>query len=113
MPTRKVVLVGFPQLQSLDVIGPAEVFSMASRRVGGGAYSIELAANSAEPIEMSNGLRLLPRPLRSVRGPIDTLVAAGGAGVEDALADEALVGWLRSAAGRSRRVASVCNGAFL
>jgi transcriptional regulator GlxA family with amidase domain len=33
--------------------------------------------------------------------------------VEDALADAELMRWLRSAAGRSRRVASVCSGAFL
>ncbi|MGZ8676474.1 MAG: GlxA family transcriptional regulator, partial [Solirubrobacterales bacterium] len=47
------------------------------------------------------------------RGPIDTLVVAGGFGVHEAVGDEALVRWLRSAAGRSRRVASVCSGSFL
>jgi transcriptional regulator GlxA family with amidase domain len=113
MAARRIVIAGFPALQSLDVIGPAEVFAMASRLAGDGVYSIELVANAAEPIEMSNGLELVARPLGSARGPIDTLVAAGGAGVEDAIADETLVRWLRSAAGRSRRVASVCSGAFL
>src|SRR5581483_9886480 len=47
------------------------------------------------------------------RGPIDTLIVAGGFGVQDAVEDDLLVGWVRSAARRSRRVASVCSGAFL
>jgi transcriptional regulator GlxA family with amidase domain len=40
-------------------------------------------------------------------------VVAGGQGVSEAERDERLIGWLRRAAGRSRRVASVCTGAFL
>jgi len=51
--------------------------------------------------------------VRACRGPIDTLLVAGGAGVASAERDEALRAWLRAAAGRSRRVASVCTGAFL
>jgi transcriptional regulator GlxA family with amidase domain len=53
------------------------------------------------------------RSLASCRGPIDTLVVAGGAGVRDASGDERLSSWLRLAARRSRRVTSVCTGAFL
>ena len=37
-PSRRVVLVGFDGFQSLDLIGPNEVFSIASRLVPG-AYS--------------------------------------------------------------------------
>jgi transcriptional regulator GlxA family with amidase domain len=46
--------------------------------------------------------------------PIDTLVVAGGvAALERAVSDAPLVAWIREAAGRARRVASVCTGAFL
>ena len=48
-----------------------------------------------------------------VRGPIDTLIVAGGWGVYDAVEDAGLVRWIRSAARRSRRVTSVCSGSFL
>jgi transcriptional regulator GlxA family with amidase domain len=110
---RRVVVVAFPGVQILDVTGPAEVFSLADR-LGGPAYTIELVAAGASPIASSGGLRLLPdRQLATCRGLIDTLVVAGGAGVEAAESDERLVAWLRSAARRSRRVTSVCNGAFL
>jgi transcriptional regulator GlxA family with amidase domain len=48
-----------------------------------------------------------------VRGPIDTLVVPGGLGTREAVADARLVRWIGRAAARSRRVASVCTGAFL
>jgi transcriptional regulator GlxA family with amidase domain len=110
---RRVVVLAFPKVQALDVTGPVEVFSMASR-LGDSAYSVEVVAPDAETIETSSGLNLVPHAaLRGHRGPIDTLVVAGGAGVAEAEHDEQLIRWLARGARRSRRVASVCNGAFL
>jgi transcriptional regulator GlxA family with amidase domain len=109
----RIVAVVFPDVQSLDVTGPTEVFSIA-QRLGHVPYEIELVASSAAPVRASSGLRLLPdRALTACQGPIDTLVVAGGLGAAAARNDEALIAWLREAAGRSRRVASVCSGAFL
>jgi transcriptional regulator GlxA family with amidase domain len=44
---------------------------------------------------------------------VDTLLIAGGPGVDKAASDAALVDWTRRRARRARRVASVCTGAFL
>ena len=44
---------------------------------------------------------------------IDTLVVAGGHGVDEACHDETLVSWIAAAGARARRVASVCSGVFL
>ena len=108
-----MVLV-FPDVQVLDVTGPTEVFSLAHRAAPDGAYAIELVAAGPEPIRTSSGLQLIPdRPLDACRGAIDTLLVAGGLGVRDAARDDRVVAWLRLAARRSRRVASVCTGAFL
>jgi transcriptional regulator GlxA family with amidase domain len=63
---------------------------------------------------MSSGLRIVPDShVRAVRGPVDTLVVAGGEGVAEASADATLLRWLRRVASRVRRVASVCTGAFI
>jgi transcriptional regulator GlxA family with amidase domain len=117
---RRIVVVAFPAVQMLDVAGPSEVFSLADRAAAsagtdsGGAYEIELVAPCGAPITASSGMRLVPdRSLEACRGAIDTLVVAGGLGVRDAARDERLIAWLRLAAGRSRRVTSVCTGAFL
>jgi transcriptional regulator GlxA family with amidase domain len=113
MAGMRIVAVVFPDLQSLDVTGPTEVFSIA-QRLGHAPYEIELVASSAAPLRASSGLRLVPdRAVSACRGPIDTLLVAGGLGTAAARRDERLVAWLRDAAGRSRRVASVCTGAFL
>ena len=110
---RRVALLAFPGVQALDVVGPAEVFSMADR-LSGGAYTLELVTADGAPFATSSGLRLLPHSaLTGCRGAIDTLVVAGGAGVPAALDDERVIDWITAAARRSRRVASVCNGAFL
>ncbi len=111
--TRRVVLLAFDRFQALDLTGPAEVFSMASRLVAD-SYSIEVVAPRKDEISSSSGLRLRPdASITACRGAIDTLVVVGGEGVRAALLDDALVRWVAKAAPRCRRVASVCNGAFL
>ena len=112
---RRVVVVAFPGVQALDVVGPTEVFSHADRATDGApGYDLELVAPDAEVVITSSGLRLAPQSgLDACRGPIDTLVVAGGRGARAAGRDERLIAWLRLAARRSRRVTSVCTGAFL
>ena len=111
---RRVVIVAFPDVQSLDVTGPSEVFSQASRASADPEYAVELVAPGTDAIRASSGLQLVPdRSLDSCRGAIDTLVVAGGAGIREAVRDERLSAWLRVAARRTRRVTSVCTGAFL
>ena len=111
---RRIVIVSFPGVQTLDVVGPAEVFATADRLRGGGEYGIEVVATEPDTVVTGSGLQLVPhRALAGVRGPIDTLLVAGGLGVVDAQKDERLIRWLRSAAPRARRVASVCTGSFL
>jgi transcriptional regulator GlxA family with amidase domain len=110
---RRVVFVAFDRLQALDLVGPAEVFSLASRLFGD-AYEIEVVAPDGAELSTSSGLRMLPHgSVAGCRGPIDTLVVVGGEGVVGALGDDTLVRWIARAATRARRVASVCNGAFL
>ena len=116
MPTtpRKVVIVAYPDVQTLDVIGPAEVFSTAARLSRESGYDVELVARTRGPIRTSSGIPLLPRTVLSeVKGPIDTLVIAGGTGVYDAVHDRELVAWVKRRARSCRRVTSVCSGAFL
>jgi transcriptional regulator GlxA family with amidase domain len=110
---RRVVIVAFPRVQTLDVHGPAEVFTTASRLSGRDGYAVEVVASRAGPLPTSSVALYPDRTLDRCRGPIDTLVVAGGRGVQAAARDEKLVAWLAAAAKRSRRVTSVCTGAFL
>jgi transcriptional regulator GlxA family with amidase domain len=118
--TRHVTLVAFPGVQVLDVTGPLEVFSQATRRLSEAkkesepAYALEVVARRAGPIATSSGLRLLSdRAIGDVRGGIDTLLVAGGVGTAEAMRDELLLAWLRRMARRVRRLGAVCTGTFL
>lgn len=106
---RKVVIVGPPPVQVLDVTGPLEVFSNAP------GYKIQLANPGADSVLRTNrGVVLADAtPIAEVRGPMDTLVIAGGPGAECGSYDPNFVAWIADAAKRSRRVASICTGAFL
>jgi transcriptional regulator GlxA family with amidase domain len=117
---RRVVILAFPQVQILDVTGPSEVFCLAERARASERcdqsprYAVELVAPRAGELQSSGALRLVAdQAIESCHGPIDTLLVAGGLGVRDAIRDDDLIRWLQSAAERSRRVASVCTGAFL
>jgi transcriptional regulator GlxA family with amidase domain len=111
---KRIVIVVFPGVQALDAVGPAEVFSMAGRVLDAAAYRLELVAPVPGPIVASSGLELAPqRGIGAVRGSIDTLLVAGGKGARRASEDARLILWIQASAARARRVASVCNGAFL
>jgi transcriptional regulator GlxA family with amidase domain len=109
---RRVVVVAFPGVQTLDVTGPAEVFRAASLLRPPG-YEGTVAAPEAGPLATSTVSLVPDATLDEVTGPIDTLLIAGGTGTRRAEDDERLVEWIAGAAARSRRVASVCTGAFL
>ncbi len=111
---RKIVVLAFPQAKLLDVTGPCEVFADANRALGRSAYSVELVSNVAGPIETSSGVQLVAhRGFTGGRGPIDTLLVSGGPGIDRAMQEVALLRWLARCAARTRRLGSICTGAFL
>lgn len=119
MRKRHVVLVAFPGLQSLDVVGPAEVFAGAQQLIDTNGrqdrgYRVTVASLGGGPIRTSSGLGLTAdADLGELTGPIDTVLVAGGDGTRPRDVDPGLVDWIRHEAVRARRVGSVCTGAFL
>lgn len=116
--TRKVLILGYPGIQALDVVGPSEVFATASLKLLGDGrdedgYDVTVASLGGRPISTSSGLALASSPLPDPDEPVDTLILPGGIGVEAARASLEIIEWIRAAAPHTRRVVSVCTGAFL
>ncbi len=114
---RVIEVLTFPAVQLLDVAGPLQVFASANDLVtgsgGAAAYVLQVVAQGGAGVTASAGLGLAAAPLPSTEAALDTLMVAGGQGVQAAAADPALLDWVRARATRARRVASVCTGAFL
>jgi transcriptional regulator GlxA family with amidase domain len=111
-----VWILVFPGVQSLDLTGPLEVFSLANRlaRRERAPYAVSIIAPRAVPLATSSGLTIMPDlGLAQATGRVDTLLVAGGVGTHPSARDPALVPWIAATARRARRVASVCTGAFL
>jgi len=109
---RRVVVVAFPGVQTLDVTGPAEVFRAASL-IRPPGYDVTIAAADKKPLASSTVSLVPDATLNEITGPIDTLLVAGGIGTRRAEDDQDLIAWIAGAATHARRVTSVCTGAFL
>jgi transcriptional regulator GlxA family with amidase domain len=116
-PIRAVEVLTFPAVQLLDVTGPVQVFATANDLVAGAGgtspYRLRVVTQGDEGVTSSAGVSLAAGPLSRCNEALDTLLVAGGDGVEAAAANAALVDWVRQRATQARRVASVCTGAFL
>ncbi|WP_206612688.1 GlxA family transcriptional regulator [Paenirhodobacter populi] len=113
---RPVEILAFPDVQLLDVAGPLQVFATANDQLaqsgGAPAYAIRVVAAAAR-VRTTAGLDLAAEPFGPENAPLDTLVVAGGRGVNAAMESGELIGWIARRSGSARRIASVCSGAFL
>ncbi|MBV8930182.1 MAG: AraC family transcriptional regulator, partial [Mycobacteriaceae bacterium] len=113
--TRKVIVLAFPGIQALDVVGPFEVFTGASILLDGrhDGYDVLLVSPDGEPASTGSGLAFVAQSLPDPTGDIDTVVLPGGRGVDEVRTNAEVVDWIKAVAGNARRVVSVCTGAFL
>ncbi len=114
---RTVEFLVFANVQLLDVTGPFQVLATSNRLARDAGhppqYDLKVVASAPGPVTSSSGLALFAEPLTPPDRPLDTLIVAGGEGVQSACSDDQVVAWVRSRAQSARRCASVCTGAFL
>jgi transcriptional regulator GlxA family with amidase domain len=111
----------FDGVEVLDFAGPYEVFSRTrttpgpeSRRSDDSApFRVFTAAERAEPVTATGGLRIIPDFDFQSAPLIDMLIVPGGFGTRPLLHNPEVCSWIRSVAGSACRVASVCTGSLL
>jgi len=108
---RTIGILIFPQFQLLDAAGPITVFETAGRETAPPAYRLRVMARAAGPLASSSGVQITSEPL--TRQPLDTLLVVGGWGTREAYACPDTLAYVRAAARRARRTASVCSGAYI
>jgi putative intracellular protease/amidase len=104
----QIAVLLYEGFTGLDVVGPYEILS----RMPGA--EVVFTAVQAGPVrtDMASLALTADAPLSEVTSP-DLLVVPGGPGTEQALADTAVLDWLRAADAGTTWTTSVCSGSLL
>ncbi len=114
---RRVVLLAYEQMNLLDLAGPLQALSTASKRFSGNGpalYDTIVVSVDGGLVVTSAGLAIATVPLSTLDdAAIDTLIAPGGSKDQTFRAPPELVAWIALHGSQARRLCSVCTGAFL
>lgn len=113
---RRIVILMYPRVRELDVAGVTDVFSSANTLLPPDRrYQISFVSTGEEGhLEGMYGMGLRSGPHYStIRGGVDTVIVPGGIGSELTVPPPKLLTWLQKQAKTSRRMGSVCTGAWL
>ena len=119
---RRVVVLVVPPIEELDLVGPVQVLSTATRLMGGGGagdrrltpYDVCVASTTRDRvIAGESGLSIVAHAYyQDLEGEIDSLLVVSGVKTRNRRDDE-LSAWLQRTVPQCRRVGSVCIAAFL
>jgi transcriptional regulator GlxA family with amidase domain len=100
----------YPGVTPLDVVGPLTVL----RNLSGTAYRTVVVGAGTEQLPTDTALRLVPAAtFAEVPAPFAVIVPGGGPATVAATGDEALLGYVRSAAATAQIVGATGNGALI
>ncbi|HMR94349.1 MAG TPA: DJ-1/PfpI family protein [Microthrixaceae bacterium] len=105
----EVAFVVAPGAELVDIAGPWGVFEYTtSPTTGRSPFALSVVAETADPLKLSGGMRVVPgHTFTNCRTPDIVVVPAIGVEFSDGLLD-----WLRASHGHASVTMSVCNGAF-
>ncbi|MEW5685397.1 MAG: GlxA family transcriptional regulator [Pseudomonadota bacterium] len=107
--TRRIAVVVFPNFQLLDAAGPLSAFDIAGR-FSPGAYDVRVLAPGGGHTLSTAGAGFMAEDLSE--GPWDTVMVSGGDATQAVREFVAIMDWLKRVAGSTRRMTSVCSGAY-
>jgi transcriptional regulator GlxA family with amidase domain len=110
-PTRRVGVLVFDGMKLLDIAGPAEVFAEAN--LMGADYELTFLSADGAPVRTSIGVNLPVDGRADNHAAFDTVLVSGGEVFPRMPVDEELQAAARHLADRTRRMCSICTGAFV
>jgi transcriptional regulator GlxA family with amidase domain len=106
-------LLAYQDMQSLDLVGPLDVFGTANAHAGDKPpYALCTIGLDGSAVCAENGLTVVPTCGLDNAPPLDTLLIPGGMGSRTLGSNTRLMSWLRERALTTRRVVSVCTGIY-
>lgn len=112
---RRIAILAIPGVQMLNVTGPMDVFHEANKQnPNAPKYVVEIIGLKNEPVRALNGTRFLPdASVSDSLGQYDTVLVAGSPDIREYEENKELISWLVKMSHTTRRLGSMCSGAFL
>jgi transcriptional regulator GlxA family with amidase domain len=116
--TLHVAILAFDEVEALDLAGPYEVFTTASRmalRVDPNApppFEVSCVARNRETVRARAGMAIVPTHGFADAPPVDVQIVPGGV-VDQARQCPDTLAWIARVHPTAELTASVCTGAFL
>ena len=120
--TKHIVIVAPPMASILDIAGPLEVFSKAIDYIRDYIPTVKesytthvLSVDSSNTVTTSSGLPIVCEGgIESINYEVDTFLVAGNVqGAPEKTIPPLLLNWLKDNVSKTRRVGSICAGAFV
>ena len=105
---QKIGFIVFPRFQVMS-FGAVSVFEFANLTAGETVYDVRILSEAGGPVRSSVGMTVETEALGDAS--FDTVIVGGGNEIE--MATLGLLRFIRDALGKTRRVASICTGAFI
>ena len=101
----------YDKVAALDFVGPSETFTVSNYLKGEGRV-ITIAA-SVEPITCLSGMRVIPDYTFDNAPAVDVVLVPGTEGVDELLAMDSAIAWVKAQADQVKYMTAVCTGALL
>ncbi|GAB2840512.1 GlxA family transcriptional regulator [Actinocorallia aurea] len=111
MRRRRIGLLVFDGVKMLDFAGPAEVFVEANQSLD--AYDVVLVSADGQDVSTSIGARVTVSCAAHEAGRFDTVVIPGSELPPDVFVTPEVLGAAEALAKNTRRLTSICSGAFV
>ena len=102
-----VAFLLFPNVTQLDLTGPAQVLSRL------GDARLHLVWKSLDPVMTDAGFSIVPTATFADLPRADILCVPGGLGINDVIADDEALGWVKQVGEGADWVTSVCTGSLI
>jgi len=116
MAPKRIGLIGFDGVASVDLSGPAEAFSRVTvgqadyHRIPG--YELVMLAVSKRQFTADGGLIFKPHTTFEKAPSLDTIIIPGGAALRHPPINDPISAFVRQRAPQTRRIVSLCSGIY-
>lgn len=107
MSDLSIAFLLFPNVTQLDLTGPAQVLSRLGRA------RLDLVWKTLDPVPTDAGFSIVPTATFADVPAADILCVPGGIGINDVIADDEALDWVRRVGEGATWVTSVCTGSLI